>query len=219
MGEVLQIVAGERRWRAAEEAGLERVPVLVREADDRQMLEMALIENVQRADLNAMDRARGYERLCDEFGLSAEQVGRLVGEDRTTVTNYIRLLELPREVKELVSAGGISMGHARCLLGVEHPERQMQLAKATVENELSVRALEETVRRERSERSKAVAPVEEKAAKSAHVADLESRFQRALGTKVAIRQSRRKGRGRIVIEYQSLDDFDRIATALGVELE
>jgi ParB family chromosome partitioning protein len=118
-----------------------------------------------------------------------------------------------------VSAGGISMGHARCLLGVDQPERQMQLAKATVENELSVRALEETVRRERTERSKAVAAVEGKAAKSPHVADMESRFQRALGTKVTIRQSRHKGRGRIVIEYQSLDDFDRIATALGVELE
>jgi ParB family chromosome partitioning protein len=219
VGTRLEIVAGERRWRAARAARLERVPVLVREATDEEMLGVALIENIQRDDLNAIERARAYRRLCDEFGLSPEEIGQRVGEDRTTVTNYLRLLELPREVMDLVSQGDISMGHARCILGVEGAGRQSQLARAVKENQLSVRALEEIVRREKTARGIAGRAGAARAPKSAHLADLERQFERALGTRVTIREGRRSGHGQIVIEYHGLDDFDRIAATLGVTPE
>lgn len=214
--EGLEIVVGERRWRAARMAGVELVPVLVRQATDDQMLEMALVENIQRSDLNAIEKARGYRRLCDEFSLSVEEVGGRVGEDRTTVTNYLRLLELPRAVMGMVSQGDISMGHARCLLGIDGAERQLQLARSVATNRLSVRALEEVVRRAKADRAGGADAAARKREKSAHVTDLEGQFERALGLKVTIQEGRGKGRGRIIIEYNSLDDFDRAAAALGV---
>ena len=212
----LQIIFGERRWRAARMAGLELVPVLVRQATDEQMLEMALVENIQRSDLNAMEKARGYRRLCDEFSLSPEEIGARVGEDRTTVTNYLRLLELPQAVMDLVSRSDISMGHARCLLGIENADRQVQLARSVVRNQLSVRALEEVVRRAKADRADVADAPARKREKSPHVADLEAQFERALGLKVTIQEGRGKGCGRIIIEYNSLDDFDRAVAALGV---
>jgi len=219
-GKRFEIVAGERRWRAAKAAGLAEVPVIVREATDEEMLELALIENIQREDLNAIDRAKGYKELCDRFGLGADEVGRRVGEDRTTVTNYLRLLELPRAIQDLVSTDKLSMGHARCLLGVDGADRRDQLAKSAVENELSVRALEEIVRRERTRQGGPVAGARpEDRAASVHVTGLQRRFEEALKTKVTIHEGRKKGRGRIVIDYFSLDDFDRIAERLGVGLE
>jgi len=219
-GTRLEIIAGERRWRAARQAGLDLVPVLIRPATDEQMVEMALVENVQRSDLNPIEKARAYRRLCDEFSLSPEEVGRRVGEDRSTVTNYLRLLDLPGEIAAMVSRGDISMGHARCLLAVDAPDRQMQLARSVAKNELSVRALEEVVRRTRTERAAAPdAPAGRVKEKSAHVADLEGQFQRALGLKVRIEERRGKGRGRIIIDYNNLDEFDRVAAALGVQWE
>jgi len=218
-GDRYEIVAGERRWRAAKAAGLAEVPVFVRDATDEEMLELALIENIQREDLNAIDRAKGYKELCDRFGLRAEEVGRRVGEDRTTVTNYLRLLELPTGIQELVAADKLSMGHARCLLGVESGERQDQLAKSVVENELSVRALEQIVRRERTRQGgSGTTASQEIRTPSAHVVELQRRFEEALKTKVTIHEGRKKGRGRIVIDYFSLDDFDRVADRLGVGL-
>ncbi len=219
-GTRLEIIAGERRWRAAGQAGLDLVPVLIRPASDEQMVEMALVENLQRSDLNPIEKARAYRRLCDEFSLSPEEVGRRVGEDRSTVTNYLRLLDLPGEIAAMVSRGDISMGHARCLLAVDALDRQMQLARSVAKNELSVRALEEVVRRARTERAVAPdAPAGRGKEKSAHVADLEGQFQRALGLKVRIEERRGKGRGRIVIDYNNLDEFDRVAAALGVQWE
>lgn len=215
-GAGLEIVVGERRWRAARMAGLDLVPVLVREASDDQMLEMALVENIQRSDLNAMEKARGYRRLCEELSLSAEEVGERVGEDRTTVTNYLRLLELPQGLMAMVSRGDISMGHARCLLGVDGAERQLQLARSVAANQLSVRALEEIVRRAKADRADGGDAAARRREKSPHVTDLEGQFERALGLKVTIQEGRGKGRGRIIIEYNSLDDFDRAAAALGV---
>ncbi len=223
VGTRLEIIAGQRRWHAAQQAGLDLVPVLVRSATDEQMLEMALVENVQRSDLNPIEKARAYRRLCDEFGLSPDEVGRRVGEDRSTVTNFLRLLDLPREIAAMVSRGDISMGHARCLLAVDSPARQMELAECAAGNLLSVRALEEIVRRERERRAEggagaAPAGVRPKV-KSAHVADLEGQFQRALGLKVRIEERRGRGRGRIIIDYNNLDEFDRVAAALGVRME
>jgi ParB family chromosome partitioning protein len=220
VGERFEIVAGERRWRAAKAAGLAEVPVIVREASDEEMLELALIENVQREDLNAIDRARAYRELCKRFGLRAEDVGQKVGEDRTTVTNYLRLLELPAGIQTAVAEGRLSMGHARCLLGVDDAERRQRLADSVVENELSVRALEEIVRREKRPRGEGgigAGPTGQ--VRSAHVLDLQTRFEEALKTKVTIHEGRRKGTGRIIIDYFSLDDFDRIAGSLGVKLD
>ena len=220
LGDGYQIIAGERRWRAALSLGLSHVPVIVRDASDEQMLELALVENIQREDLNAIDRARAYRRYCNTFCVKVEEVAERVGEDRSTVANYVRLLELPNEVQEMVAKGDIAMGHARCLLGIADSSRRIQLASAVVGNQLSVRALEELVRRERTRGSgetdtqgttgRTVSP---------HLADMQRRFEETVRTKVVIKEGKRKGTGRIVIEYHSLDEFDRLASMLGVPLE
>ncbi len=217
-----EIIAGERRWRAAKAVGLEEVPVVVRELADDQAFELALIENIQREDLNAIDRATAYDRYCTEFSLKPEDVASKLGEDRTTVVNYLRLLELPKTVKEMVAEGLISMGHARCILGVNDSEEQIDLARRVVTNSLSVRVLEDIVRRQKEQRKQGACKSEEETKgqeKSPHISDLENRLQQAVGTKVAIKEGRRKGRGRIVIDYYSLDDFDRISNMLGLETE
>jgi ParB family chromosome partitioning protein len=227
-----QIIAGERRWRAAKSIGMTHVPVIVRQAADQQMLELALIENLQREDLNAMDRGRAYRQFCTHFGLKPEEVADRLGEDRTTVVNYLRLLELAEPIRTMVAAGKLTMGHARCLLGVENETHRLRLAEAMVANELSVRAAEEIVRRGRALQAGAtVMALAEGGAllqssgtrrgrlRSAHLRDLEQRFERAVKTKVTIHEGRKRGSGRITIEYFSLDDFDRIAGMLGVEGE
>ncbi len=215
-----QIITGERRWWAAQQLGRRTVPVVVREATDEQMLELALVENIQREDLNAIDRAQAYRNYCTRFGASPEEVAKKTGEDRTTVLNYLRILELPVDIRESVARGELSMGHARCLLGVANEKRQRELAQAIVRHQLSVRAVEEIVRREKTrapaEGASSSAATDLK--KSAHLLDLQSRFEEVLKTKVHVKESGRKHRGRIVIEYYCLDDFDRIAAALGVEL-
>ena len=181
-----EIIAGERRWRAAKVAELAEVPVLVREASEQQMLEFALIENIQREDLNAIDRARAYRQFCDRFDLKPEEVATRVGEDRTTVVNYLRLLELPREIAELVISEKLSMGHARCLLGVKDDDRRLQLAISTAENELSVRALEGIVRRQRTRDGEQ--PVPQRDRITPHIRDLQRRFEEAVKTKVTVRE-------------------------------
>ncbi|UCE60473.1 MAG: ParB/RepB/Spo0J family partition protein [Phycisphaerales bacterium] len=213
-----QIIAGERRWAAAKALQMTHVPVIVREASDEQMLELALVENIQREDLNAIDRAAAYRDFCARFNLSPEDVAQRLGEDRTTVVNYLRLLDLPGAIKDLVAGDALSMGHARCLLGITNDDRRMQLAESVVRNELSVRALEEIVRRERAPHAPASPNQDNQQdnARSAHVAELQRRFEDAVGTKVLIREGRRKATGRIIIEYYSLDDFDRLASLLGV---
>lgn len=212
-----EIIAGERRWRASKLADTATIPAIVKDADDEQMLELALIENIQREDLNAMERALAYRRFSTQFGLSADEVGRRTGEDRTTVANYLRLLELSAPLQELVASGRLSMGHARCLLGVPSDVRRMELATAAAYSELSVRALEKMVRQERQrDQASATDPPQEVRVRSAHLQDLERRFEEAMRTKVTIHEGKRKGTGRVVIEYQSLDDFDRIADRLGV---
>lgn len=215
-----QIIAGERRWRAARRAGMSEVPVSVRDATDEQMLELALIENIQREDLNAIDRARAYREFCDRFGLRPEEVAQRMGEDRSTVANYLRLLELPADIQAMVADQRVSMGHARCLLGVTDAARRSRLAESVAQNELSVRALEEIVRREKTQKEPGSDTVVSSSAPvRAHLRDLERRFEQAVGTKVAIREGKRKGTGRIVIQYYTLDDFDRVAERLGVKAE
>lgn len=226
VGEQYQIIAGERRWRAAKSIGMPQIPVIVRQATDEQMLELALIENLQREDLNAMDRSRAYRQFCTRFGLKLEELADRLGEDRSTVANYLRLLDLAAPIQALVAAGKLSMGHARCLLGESNEVYRMRLAEAIVANELSVRAAEEIVRRGKAlqagAKSMALAgkpPVPPGRLRSAHLQDLEQRFERAVKTKVTIHEGRKRGSGRITIAYFTLDDFDRIASLLGVEEE
>ncbi|MFQ5591234.1 MAG: ParB/RepB/Spo0J family partition protein [Phycisphaerae bacterium] len=215
-----EIIAGERRWAAARKLGLSQVPVIIRNATEEQMIELALVENLQREDLNPIDRATAYRMFCDQYSLTPDEVARRVGEDRTTVVNYLRLLELPTPIRDLVSNGAIGMGHARALLGITNDEKRARVADAILANGLSVRAVEELVRRERTRRSgDSPAPADRPASISPHLADLQRRFEQALKTKVTIREGRRKGSGRIVIEFYTLDDFDRIAAMLAVPTE
>jgi ParB family chromosome partitioning protein len=222
-GDGYEMIAGERRWRACELAGLKEVPAIIRAATDEQTLEIALIENIFREDLNAMDRARAYRRYCEEFGLGAEQIAKRLNEDRTTVVNYLRLLELPISVQEMVEDGRLSMGHARALAGLEKREEIERLAELVITNFFSVRALEATVRKERERRAGGKADAEAgraaAAKKRAHVRDLEDQFARALGVRTEIREGRKKGSGRIVLHYADLDDFDRIVERLGMALD
>jgi len=189
---------------------------MVREATDEQMLEWALVENIHREDLNAIERASAYRQYCDAFGVNADEVAKRVGEDRSTVANYIRLMELPDAVKQMVVTKQLSMGHARALLSVTDDARRLDLAAQTVARELSVRALEDLIRARRREPKPSSPTVRERRMSPPHVRDLETRLEEALGTKVRIEQGRSKGSGRIVIEFYNLDDFDRISHVLGL---
>lgn len=222
VGEAYQIIAGERRWTAARRAGLAEVPVVVREATDEQMLELALIENLHREDLNPVDRAKAYRNFCGRFDVRPEELADRLGEDRTTVVNYLRLLELPENIRALVTAGRLSMGHARCLLSVSEESQRQKLAEAILKNELSVRAVEEIVRRGRAlleARARRAAGDREGRMTAPHIADLRRRFEEALKTRVQIQEGKRKGTGRVIIAYYSLEDFDRLAERMGVETE
>jgi len=215
--DVYEIIAGERRWRAAQMAGLTEIPAVIRDATDEQMLEISLVENIFREDLNAIDRALAYRRYCDEFDLSPEQVAKRLGEGRPTVVNYLRLLDLPSDIKTWVAEGKLAMGHARCLLALPGARDRIKASRAAMEKDLSVRALEKLVR-DLLAGGPAAAPegAGGRAPKRPLIRNLEEAFVRALGTKVEITESRRKGKGRIVIHYGSLDDFDRISERLGV---
>ena len=218
-GKRYEIIAGERRWRAAKAAGLSEIPILVRQATDSEMLELALVENIQRSDLNPIERARAYQRGCTVFGFSPEEMGRRLGEDRTTVTNYVRLLTLPELVLQMVQRDELSMGHARCLLALEGDAARVAFARRAVNQQLSVRRLEDEVRRTTARASEAPITPATVSRSDANLRDLERRLAGALGTKVTIRAGRRKGGGRIVVHYRNLDEFDRLTALLGMESE
>jgi len=203
VGERYQVVMGERRLRAAREIGLERIPAIVRQVGDEELLELALIENIQRADLNPIEKARAYRRLMQEFGLTQEQVGERVGQSRSTVANFTRLLELPKEVQDNVSRGTLSMGHARALLVLDDVARQREVAERILSQGLSVRDAERLVAAGRVPR-----PQRAHRDKTPQVKTLEDRLKRHLGTRVSIYEG--KKRGRIVIDFYGADDFDRL---------
>jgi ParB family transcriptional regulator, chromosome partitioning protein len=207
-GSGFELIAGERRWRAAQRAGLHEVPVVVREVAERQAFEMALVENLQRADLNPIEEAEGYQRLFTEFGYTQEALADRVGKDRSTVANALRLLRLPGSVRELVVGGRLAMGHARALLGLDSDAAIDRLARQTVARDLSVRQVEALVRKERQD----AATAEPKAAPeppSPAVRDLSQRLERKLGTRVKLVQAD-PTRGHLEIHYHSLDQLDGI---------
>ncbi len=197
-----QLIAGERRWRASRLAGLKTIPALVKEATKRELLEMALIENIQREDLNALEAAEAYKRLQDEFKLTQDDLAKRVGKDRSTVTNFLRLLGLPKEVKQDLATGALSMGHAKALLSLERVRDQVQAASMIVKKGLSVREAEAFAARLKNP------PKEKKPRQSHELKAVEEKLKKALGTKVSI-APKAKG-GRIMIEYYSNDELDRI---------
>lgn len=203
-----QIIAGERRWRAAKIAGLKEVPVIVREYDRQQSVEIALIENVQRADLNPIEEAMAYAQLMEEFGMKQEEIASRVSKNRTTIANSLRLLKLPETVRKYLITGELSSGHARAILGLPEPEQQEELAKRVVEKGLSVREVEKLVKlmtkppKEKKENS-------EDRDLSFIFRDLEERMKGIMGTKVMIHQ-KDKNKGRIEIEYYSASELERI---------
>jgi len=213
------LVAGERRLRAARQAGLDRVPCVVREATGRQMLEWSLIENIQRADLNAIERARAYRDYMDRFGLTQAEVAQRTGEARATVANHVRLLDLCDEVQQALVTGALTFGHARALAGLAgRPERQAALARRVGDGGLSVRQTERLVAAEQGgEGGGGEGSSRPRRPKAPYVVDLEGRLTGSVGTRVKILPGRGKNSGRIVIDYYSLDDFDRIAGMLGLE--
>ncbi len=204
-GEDYELAAGQRRLEAAKRAGLGAIPATIKELSDRELLEIALIENIHREDLNCVDRALAYKRYQETFNLSPEQIAERLGEDRTTVTNYLRLLSLPEAVIDLLRANRLSMGHARAIAGLEDPEEQTKLAFRIAQLGLSVREAERIVANKKAGKK----PTKTKE-KSPNILDIEQQMTRALSTKVQIFPARKKTRGKIVIEYYSLDDFDRI---------
>lgn len=206
--DVFEIVAGERRWRASQRAGLREVLVVVKDVSPARAFELALIENVQRADLNAVELAEALDRLVRENGYTQEALAKRIGKDRTTVANSLRLLKLPARVREKITIGELSEGHARALLGETDPKRLESLADRVVRERLSVRATEALVRA-RKDATKSDGPAE----KSASVRDLEARLSRTLGTRALVRDRGKNG-GEVVIPYADLDALDRLLERL-----
>lgn len=200
-----ELICGERRLKAALLSGLEKVPAIVKEVAESDLLEWALIENIQREDLNPLEEARAFERLVVERSLSQEEVAKRVGKNRSTVTNAIRLLRLPKEIIGYLQEGSLSAGHARALLSLFTEEQQIQLARRILKESLSVRQVEELVARSaRKRRARAARRL------TPEVADLETRLSRLLGVPVRVFASKNGHQGRIVVHYFSLDELDRI---------
>lgn len=206
-----QLVAGERRWRAAQRAELARVPAVVRDIPDDKLLELALIENIQRQELNAIEEAHAYKRLIETLGLTQEMVAQRVGRDRSFVTNYLRLLRLPQDIQSLVEEEKISMGHARALLGVDDADIQRRVARNIVEQSLSVRETERAIKRIIAGVSPVAATMREVAkTDDANVRSAESKLRRRFGTQVRITPSQKGEGGKIEIEYYNDGDLDRL---------
>ena len=209
-----QLIMGERRWRASQAAGKTTIPAIVRQVSDEQALEMTIVENLQRADLNPMEQARAFERLGREFKLTQEQMAVRTGKDRASVGNFLRLLKLPVSIQGLVESGQLSFGHARALLALESAERIEKAAAKITALAMSVRQTESyiqgLVNPESMKKGKLTAATE---AQDPNVREAQDRLQQRLGLKVRIED--KKGKGRVIIEYSGVEDFDAILAALG----
>ncbi len=214
--DVLELIAGERRWRAAQLAGLAEVPVIVREADDRVVLELALIENLQRENLNAIEEALGYTQLLSQFNLTQEEVALKVGKSRTVITNSLRLLKLPAVIQTHVREGRLSVGHAKVILGLAGEQRQEQAAARILKEGLNVRQAEALVAKLQAAPA-AARPGSTATAPDVHVTNIETHVRERLGTKVRLRYA--AGKGALEIAFFSDDELERILQILGVSLE
>lgn len=220
-GEKYQLIAGERRWRAAQKAGLAKVPVVVRDIPDNKLLELALIENIQREELNAIEEAIAYKNLIETLGLTQEMVAQRVGRDRTYITNYLRLLRLPEDIQQLLVEEQISAGHARALLGIDDHEIQRRVAKNIIDMFLSVRETEKAIKRIIAGESPdtATKPVPALKQTDANVQAAETKLQRRFGTKVKIIPKAKGAGGKIELEYYSDTDLDRLYQLLMTQSE
>ncbi|MBK8557976.1 MAG: ParB/RepB/Spo0J family partition protein [Lewinellaceae bacterium] len=206
-----QIISGERRFRASQLAGLEEVPAYVRLADDQQMLEMALIENIQREDLNAVEIAISYQRLIDECNLSHENLSERVGKQRSTITNYLRLLKLPVDIQQAVKAKRISMGHARALAGVSDISFQLSLLNQIVQEDLSVRAVESLIQRYQEDRLGKKGKPDNKLPE--HLRTIQDQFSAFFGAKTVLKRDA-KGKGQIVLKFENDNELNRMIDAI-----
>ncbi|GAX61946.1 chromosome partitioning protein [Candidatus Scalindua japonica] len=207
-----KIIAGERRWRASKQLGITEIPAIVKKADSLKTIELALVENIQREDLNPMEKATAFSELKNNFGLTQEQIATKVGQNRSTVANTIRLLDLPEEVQSYVSRGTISMGHARSLLSLKDPVKQKSLSERIAREDLSVREVE-MITSEKKDREDSIKTAKEmqptpKLIKSHQILDLEDRLRMAIGTKVSIME--KSGKGKITIEFSNNNQFESI---------
>ncbi|MCC5831494.1 MAG: ParB/RepB/Spo0J family partition protein [Chlamydiales bacterium] len=214
-GKVLyyELIAGERRWRAAKKAGFEKLSVLVRDSDDEHAAKSTLIENVQRVNLDPIEMAEAFQKLISVFRMTQEEVAEKVGKKRSTVANYLRLLGLPQSIQEALSKGEISTGHAKAILALDSAELQGKLTKMIRQNQLTVRDAEKESRRLIPKKKKK----ESASARDSFIEEIEERLKEHFGTKVEIAPSRRGGK--ITLHYYSLDDFDRLSTLLSVKTE
>lgn len=208
-----QLISGERRFQASKLAGLETIPAYIRKADDQQMLEMALIENIQRENLNAIEIALSYQRLLSECNLKQEELGDRVGKKRTTVTNYLRLLKLPPDIQIGLRDNQISMGHARALINIDNVDLQLEVYKKAVAEELSVRKVEELVRNLSKPKKEAVDRADIPVEHEAELKRVETRLSSHFGTKIFVKTSA-EGKGEIKIPFVSTDDLNRILEIL-----
>ncbi len=206
-----QLISGERRLQASKKAGLKSIPAYVRTADDQQMLEMALIENIQRENLNAMEVALSYQRLLSECDLKQEELGDRVGKNRTTVNNYLRLLKLPPDIQAALRDGQISMGHARALITIESVDQQLDIFKKILQNDLSVRKVEELVRSETKKEKKETTPP----SVDPEIKNLQTKLSSHFGSKITVK-SNDKNKGEIKIPFNSTEDLNRILELLDI---
>jgi ParB family chromosome partitioning protein len=214
VGESYELIAGERRWRAAKVAGLATIPAIVRSVDSFTQAQMALVENIQRENLNPIDRAQAYRILMSQLGLTQQELATRLGEDRSTIANHLRLLDLAEPLQAMLVDGRLTLGHAKILAGVPDILEQDRLANLVVSQELSVRNLERLLQDAAtatpSPTRSAGAPA------SAHLLDLEKSLTRQLGLRVQLRSAAKKGKGRLILHYASLDQFDELLSRLGV---
>ena len=208
-----QLIAGERRWLASQRAGKATIPAMVRSVSDEQAMEITIVENLQRADLNPMEQARAFERLSHDFQMTQEQMAQRTGKNRTTIANFLRLLRLPGEIQGKVEAGELTFGHARALLALESPEAILKAAQKIAALSMSVRQTETLVQGLLHPEAKAKSEDKAKAEPiDPNVREAQERLQRALGLKVRIHD--KKGRGQVIIEYARLEDFDALLEAI-----
>ena len=207
-----ELIVGERRWRAAQKAGLKEIPVVVKEAEGREALEISLIENLQREDLNPIEAAEAFKHLIEEFKISQEDLSKRIGKDRTTIANTLRLLKLPIEIRNQLLQNRITSGHARAILSLESKEKQKELCALIIKKSLSVREAEALAKRWSEKPKKSITAVKKKGDLESQLNSLQDSLRKYLGTKVQI--NRKGNRGKIEIEYYSHQDLERIVEAI-----
>jgi ParB family chromosome partitioning protein len=211
-----ELISGERRLRASKLAGLDKVPAYIREANDEQMLEMALIENIQRQNLNPIEVAKSYSRLIKELQVSQEKVGDKVGKDRTSVNNYLRLLELPESVQKGLENGQISFGHGRVLAGIKAKEEQLAVFQEVIGNRLSVRQTESLAKGIKEGKEKQIAPAKKASGHDIQLRDVENQLVDKLGAKVKLSQDEKSGKGKMMIPFSNTEELNRLLEVLGI---